>query len=68
MEFDEQPTTNWWTFGREKQNRAQNSSDLRLAINKVACKKQDSLIVQLFLNDDSIQSRSGKSLYNAVSA
>lgn len=27
-----------------------NSPDLRLAINKVACKKQDSLIVQLFLN------------------
>lgn len=26
------------------------SSSLRLAIDKVACKKQDSLIVQLFLN------------------
>ena len=45
-----------------------NSSDLRLAISKVACKKQDSLIVQLFLNDDSIKSRVGEGLYNAVSA
>ena len=45
-----------------------NSSDLRLAKDQVACKKQDSLIVQLFLNGDSIQSRSGKGLYNAVSA
>lgn len=50
--------------------RGQNSYSLviRLAINKVVCKKQDSLIVQLFLNDNSIQSRSGKGLYDVVSA
>lgn len=50
--------------------RGQNSYSLvmRLAISKVACKKQDSLIVQLFLNDDSIKSRVGEGLYSAVSA
>lgn len=50
--------------------RGQNSYSLviRLAINKVVCKKQDSLIVQLFLNDNSIQSRVGQGLYGVVSS
>lgn len=52
----------WWRLGKTR------NKPLRLAINKVVCKKQDSLIVQLFLNGNSIQSRSGKGLYSVVSA